>query len=107
MNLVFLELDTHHCHLDFKLLDENKNVITPKTFYLHLLNRVYTLMTQVKFIQIKPFSFTRATSISLENMKQFNTITGIVDVDIVTTVITGAITAPVFQLVLACLLVWH
>ena len=34
MHLVFLELDTHRCHLDFKFLDENKNVIVPRTFYL-------------------------------------------------------------------------
>ena len=39
MHLVFLELETHHCHLDFKLLDENKNVIIPRTFYLQLLNK--------------------------------------------------------------------
>ena len=37
-HLVFLELNTHHCHLDFKLLDENKNVIILRTFYLQLLN---------------------------------------------------------------------
>ena len=24
MNLVFLELDTHHCHLGFKLLEKQK-----------------------------------------------------------------------------------
>ena len=34
MHWVFLELDTHRCHLDFKFLDENKNVIVPRTFYL-------------------------------------------------------------------------
>ena len=32
MHLVFLELDTHQCHLDCKLLDENKNVTIPRTF---------------------------------------------------------------------------
>ena len=37
MHFVFLELGTHHCHLDFKLLDENKNVIIPRTFCLQLL----------------------------------------------------------------------
>ena len=25
MNLVVLELDTHHCHLDIRLLNENNN----------------------------------------------------------------------------------
>ena len=39
MHLVFLELDTHRPHLDFKILDENNNVVIPKTFYLQLLNK--------------------------------------------------------------------
>ena len=29
VHLMFLELDTYHWHLDFKLLDESNNVITP------------------------------------------------------------------------------
>ena len=41
MHLVFLEIDTHHCHLDFKLLDENNNVNILRTFYLQLLNKDY------------------------------------------------------------------
>lgn len=38
MLLVLLEVDTHQCHLDFKLLDENNNVIILKIFLLQLLN---------------------------------------------------------------------
>ena len=38
-HLVFLELDTGHCHVDFKLLDENNNKVIPRTFYLQLLNK--------------------------------------------------------------------
>ena len=39
MHLVFLELDTHRHHLDFKILDENNNKVIPRTFYLQLLNK--------------------------------------------------------------------
>ena len=39
MHLVFLELDTHHCHLEFKLLDENNSVVMPRSFYLQQLNK--------------------------------------------------------------------
>ena len=39
MHLVFLELDTHRHHLDFKILDENNNEVIPRTFYLQLLNK--------------------------------------------------------------------
>ena len=39
IHLVFLELETHQQHLDFKILDENNNEIIPKTFYLQLLNK--------------------------------------------------------------------
>ena len=39
MHLVFLELDTHRPHLDFKILDENNNEVIPRTFYLQLLNK--------------------------------------------------------------------
>ena len=38
-HLVFLELDTHRPHLDFKILDENNNEVIPRTFYLQLLNK--------------------------------------------------------------------
>ena len=53
MQLVFLELDTHRSHLDFKILDENNNVIIPRTFSLQLLNKwAYTITNQAKVIQI-------------------------------------------------------
>ena len=39
MHLVFLELDTHRHHLDFKILNENNNEVIPRTFYLQLLNK--------------------------------------------------------------------
>ena len=39
MHLVFLELDTHRHHLDFKILDENNNELIPRTSYLQLLNK--------------------------------------------------------------------
>ena len=37
MHLVFLELDTHRHHFDFKILNENNKEVIPGTFYLHLL----------------------------------------------------------------------
>ena len=40
IHLVFLELDTHQPDLDFKILDENKNKVTPRTLYLQLLNKL-------------------------------------------------------------------
>ena len=53
IHLVFLELDTHRPHLDFKILDENNNKVLPATFYLQLLNKwAYMTMKQAKFIQI-------------------------------------------------------
>ena len=39
MHLVFLKLDTHRNHLDFKILDEKNNEVIPRTFYLQLLNK--------------------------------------------------------------------
>ena len=43
-HLVFLELDIHQPHLDFKILDGNNNEVIPRTFDLQLLNKqwVYT-----------------------------------------------------------------
>ena len=55
MHLVFLELDTHRPHLDFKTLDENNSEVIQRTFYLHLLSKewAYTTMKQLaEFIQI-------------------------------------------------------
>ena len=39
MHLVFLELDTHRPHLDFKILDEKYNEVIPTTCYLELFNK--------------------------------------------------------------------
>ena len=39
MHLVFLELDMHRPHLDFKIFDENNNEVIPRTFHLQLLNK--------------------------------------------------------------------
>ena len=39
MHLVFLELDTHHCHLDFMLLDETNSLVISRKIYLKLLNK--------------------------------------------------------------------
>ena len=39
IHLVFLELNIHQPHLDFKILDENNNDVIPRTFYLQLLNK--------------------------------------------------------------------
>ena len=39
MHLVFLELDTHRPHLDFKILDEKYDEVIPRTFYLELFNK--------------------------------------------------------------------
>ena len=39
IHLVFLELDIDQPHLDFKILDENNNEVTLRTFYLQLLKK--------------------------------------------------------------------
>ena len=39
IHLVFLELDTHLPHLDFKILDKNNNEVIQRTFFLSLLNK--------------------------------------------------------------------
>ena len=39
VHLVFLALDTHRNHLDFKILDENNNEVIPRKFYLQLSNK--------------------------------------------------------------------
>ena len=39
IHLVFLELDIHHYHLDFKIFDENNTAIISKKFFLQLLNK--------------------------------------------------------------------
>ena len=54
MHLVFLELDTHRPQIDFKILDENSNVIIPRIFYLQVLNKLayMKMKQQAKFIRI-------------------------------------------------------
>ena len=37
--LVFLELDIDQPHLHFKILDESKNEVIPRTFHLQLSNK--------------------------------------------------------------------
>ena len=39
VHLVFLELDTHMPHLDFKITDENNSEVITRTSYLQLLNK--------------------------------------------------------------------
>ena len=39
IHLVFLELDIHQLHLNFKILDENNNEVILRTFYPQLLNK--------------------------------------------------------------------
>lgn len=41
LHLVFLELGTHHFHLDFKPLDENHNVIIQRPLYLQQSSKDY------------------------------------------------------------------
>ena len=53
IHLVFLELDIHQPHLDFKILAEKNNEVIPRTFELQLLNKqwTYTKM-EAKFIRV-------------------------------------------------------
>ena len=48
MHFVLLELDTHRFDLDFKLLDENNNAITLRTFYLQQLTLLVPIPDKVK-----------------------------------------------------------
>ena len=45
MNLVFLELDPHHFHLNLRLLDVNRNIVIPR-LYIQLLNKDYEYLWQ-------------------------------------------------------------
>ena len=120
MHLVFLELDTHRPHLDFKILDEKYDEVIPRTFYLELFNKewTYTTMNMQNLSWFNPYGTRRTTDISLKKlteieaylldeievreriakkMKRFNTITGIVDTGLITsTVITGGISIAAF-----------
>ena len=134
MHLVFLELDTHHCHLDFKILDENNNVIIPRTFYLQILNKtmsIYDNDTSKFYPDLNPtapqepqsYRLKKLTEIEAylldkievperlaKKMKRFNTITSIMDTGLITsTVITGGISIAAFAsrkntMQLSCLL---
>ena len=71
MHLVFLELDTHQPHLDFKILDKNNNEVIPKTFYLQLLNKEWaytTMKQQPNLFRFKPYDTTGNTNISLKRI---------------------------------------
>ena len=113
LHLVFLELDIHTHHLDFKILDENNNEVIRRTFYLQLLKttRIYDNETSKIFPDLKPtapqepqtYRVKKLTEIETyllneievcerlaKKMKRFNTIKDIVDMDLITsTVITG------------------
>ena len=113
LHLVFLELDIHTHHLDFKILDENNNEVIPRTFYLQLLKTtsIYDNETSNIFQDLKPtapqepqtYRVKKLTEIETyllneievcerlaKKMKRFNTIKDIVDMDLITsTVITG------------------
>ena len=70
MHLVFLELDTHRHHLDFKILDENNNKVIPRTFYLQLLNKdqEYIRQWNQNLSRFKPFSTTRTSGILVKKI---------------------------------------
>lgn len=36
---MFLEINTHHCDLDFSIFDENNNPIIPKLLYVQISNK--------------------------------------------------------------------
>ena len=75
MHLVFLELDTHRLHLDFKILDENNNEVIPKTFCLQLLNKdEHIWQRNQNLSRFKPYSTTRTTDIiSFEQIELIET----------------------------------
>ena len=121
MHLVFLELDTHHCHLDFKLLDENNSIVIPRKLYLQLLNKdheYYDNETSKIYPDFNPTSPQEPQAYRLKmlteietylldkidvrkrlakKMKRFNTITSSVDTGLITsTVITGGVSIAAF-----------
>ena len=53
VHLVYLEIDIHQPHLDFKTIYGKNNEVILRTFYLQLLNKewLYTTM-KLKYIQI-------------------------------------------------------
>ena len=70
IHLVFLELDTHRNHLDFKTLDENNNEVIPRILYLQLLNKDHEYIQQWKqnLPRFKPHGTTRATDMSIKKI---------------------------------------
>ena len=75
MHLVFLELNTHRHHLDFKKLDENNNEIIPETFYLQLLNKDHKYIGQwnQNLYRFKPFSTIRTAGILVKKLTEIET----------------------------------
>ena len=114
MHLVFLELDTHQPHLDFKILDENNNEVILRTFYLQLLydneTKIYPNLNPTASQEPQTYRLKKLTEIeaffldeievckrTAKKMKQFNTITGIVDTGLITsTVITRGVSIAAF-----------
>ena len=114
IHLVFLELDTHQPHLDFKILDENNNEVILRTFYLQLLydneTKIYPNLNPTASQEPQTYRLKKLTEIeaffldeievckrTAKKMKQFNTITGIVDTGLITsTVITRGVSIAAF-----------
>ena len=69
IHLVFLELDTHLPHLDFKILDKSNNEIIQRTFFLQLLSKdEQILQWNQNLSRFKPYNTTRTTNISLKKI---------------------------------------
>ena len=114
MHSVFLELEAHHCHLNFKQLDEDDNTVIPEIFNLQLLNKLlYMILTkQVKLIQILTLQILLEKLTEVEaylldenevreriakKMRRFNTFTTIVVTSLIASaVITGGISIAAF-----------
>ena len=50
MELLFLKIDTHHCHFDFRLLDEYNSIIILKNCYLQLLTKSMSIYNKTSKI---------------------------------------------------------
>ena len=95
--LVFLELDTDHCHLDFKFLHENSNVIIPRTFYFPTAPEEPRTYCLKKLTEAYLLDETVVCERLAKKMKRFNTITSIVDTGLITsTVITAGVSIAAF-----------
>ena len=117
---MFLELDIHQPHLDFKILDEKTNKVIPRTFCLQLLNKksIYDNETNKIYPDLNPTATQEPQTYRLNKLsgtegylldeieacrwqakkkKRFNKIVGIVDTGLVTSSsITGSTFIPVF-----------